>query len=83
MHTRMKSHLTKYNSKKQDITESSAFYKHIQNAHGGAFEGNLFEELFDVEIVRAYSKPATRQTEEGVFMINIQGELLNSKKDRH
>ena len=83
MHTRMKSHLTKYNSKKKDIRESSAFYKHIQNAHGGDFQGKPFEDIFEVEIVKAYSKPATRQTEEGVFMINVKGELLNSKTEWH
>ena len=83
MHTRMKSHLTKYNSKKQDIKDSSAFYKHIKNAHGGDFQGKPFEELFEVEIVKAYTKPMTRQTEEGIFMINVKGELLNSKTEWH
>ena len=43
MHTRMKSHLSKYNSKKKDIRESSAFYKHIQNAHVGNFQGKTFK----------------------------------------
>ena len=83
MHIRMKSHLTKYNSKKAEIRESSAFYKHMENAHGGVKEGKAFEELFDVEIVKAYSKPMTRQTEEGTFMINVEGELLNSKTEWH
>ena len=63
MHTRMKSHLSKYNSKKKDIRESSAFYKQIQNAHGGDNQGKTFEDLFEVKIVKAYMKPATRQTE--------------------
>ena len=81
MHIRMKSHLTKYNLKKAEIRESSAFYKHMENAHGGVKEGRAFEDLFNVEIVKAYSKPMTRQTEEGTFMINVEGELLNSKTE--
>ena len=83
MHVRMKSHLTKFYSKKQDIRESSAFVKHMQNSHGGIREGAKFEDLFEIEIVKAYSKPMTRQTEEGTFMINIKGELLNSKTEWH
>ena len=83
MQTRTKSHLSKYNSKKTDTMESSAFYKHALNANGGDFQGNTIEELFDVEIVKAYSKPATRQTGEEIFMINVGGELLTSKTDWH
>ena len=75
--------IQQYIIKKEDIRDSSAFFKHIQNAHEGAFERKPFEELSNVEIVRAYSKPYTRKTEEGVFMINIQGELLNSKTEWH
>ena len=36
-----------------------------------------------MEIVKAYNKPMSRQTEEGTFMINIKGELLNSKTEWH
>ena len=36
-----------------------------------------------VEKVKAYSKPITRQTEEGTFMLNIKGKLLNSKTEWH
>ena len=39
--------------------------------------GSTFEDYFTVEIVKAYNKPRTRQTEEGTLMINIKGELLN------
>ena len=79
----MKSHLTKFYSKKQEIRDSSAFRKHLHNSHGGVEEGAKFEDFFKVEIVKAYSKPMTRQTEEGTFMININGELLNSKTEWH
>ena len=74
MHVRMKSHLTKFNSKQHHIR---AFFKHLQNTHGGRKEGQDFAECFFVEIVKAYQKPMTRQTEEGTFMINTVGELLN------
>ena len=40
--------------------------------------GKPFEEVFEVEVVKAYSKPATRQTKEGIFLINVEGELLNT-----
>ena len=83
MHVRMKSHLTKFYSKKQDIRESSAFIKHLQNSHGGVREGAKFEDMFEIEIVKAYNKPLTRQTEEETFMINVKGELLNSKTELH
>ena len=42
-----------------------------------------FSECFEVEIVKAYKKPITRQTEEGTFMVNIKEELLNSKTEWH
>ena len=83
MHVHYKSHLTKFNSKKTDIKESSAFYKHLKNAHGGNTESLKFSDCFLVEIVKAYSKPITRQTEEGTFMVNIEGNLLNSKTEWH
>ena len=83
MHVRMKSHLTKFNSKKPHIRDSSAFFKHLQNTHGGLKEGQGFADCFFVEIVKAYKKPMTRQTEEGTFMINTDGELLNSKTEWH
>ena len=41
------------------------------------------EDYFIVKIVRADNKPVIRQTEEGTFMINIKGELLNSKTEWH
>ena len=83
MHIRMKSHLSKFYSKKLDIKESSAFYKHLINKHGGMSTGTTFEDYFTVEIVKAYNKPMSKQTEEGTFMINIKGKLLNSKTEWH
>jgi hypothetical protein len=77
MHTRTKSHLSKFYSKTKKIRESSAFVKHIENKHGGLKHGDLFEDYFGIFIVKAYHKPITRNIEEGVFIINYEGEILN------
>ena len=45
--------------------------------------GSTFGDYFSVEIVKAYNKPMTRQTEERTFMINVKEELLNSKTEWH
>ena len=83
MHTRAKSHLSKIYSKTKKIRESSAFIKHIENKHGGIKEGDLFEDYFEIFIEKAYKKPITRIIEEGVFIINYEGEILNSKTEWH
>ena len=83
MHTRMKSHLTKYNSKAKATRESSAFFKHLSNSHGDLEKGKPFEEYFDVKIVKSYKKPLTRCVEEGTFIVNFEEEVLNSKKEWH
>ena len=81
MHTRMKSHLTKFYSKKPQIPESSAFYKHLENKHGGLHPGSTFNDQFTVEIIKAFNKPLSRQIEESTIMMNVKGELLNSKQN--
>ena len=64
------------------MRESSAFYKHIQNEHGGLKQGETFESYFpEVNIVKAYQKVLNRSIEEGTFMINHNGEVLNSKTE--
>ena len=83
MHTCAKSHLTKFNSKSQHIREGSAFYNHIQNKHGGLKDGEKFEDYFEILIVKSYRKPLTRIIEEGTFIINHEGEVLNSKNEWH
>jgi hypothetical protein len=83
MHTRAKAHLTKFYSKKKDIRESSAFFKHLENKHGGLKVGEKFEDYFEITIVKAYRKPLTRNIEEGTFIINYHGEILNSKNEWH
>ena len=82
MHKRMKEHLTKFRSKNQETRESSAFYKHIESEHGGVKQGECFETYFPaVNIVKAYTKVLNRNIEEGTFMINHAGEVLNSKTE--
>ena len=81
MHTRAKSHLTKFNSKSNKIRETSAFYKHIENSHGGLKVDENFESYFTFEITKAYQKVITRGVEEGTFVVNHQGEVLNSKNE--
>ena len=49
MHTRAKSHLTKFKSKIQQTREGSAFYKHIENKHGGLKSGEHFEDYLTLK----------------------------------
>ena len=83
MHTRMKSHITKFNSKVKANRESSAFIKHLCKTHGDLKKGKPFEEYFDIKIVKSYKKPLTRCVEEGTFIVNFEGEVLNSKNEWH
>ena len=83
MHTRAISHLTKFNSKSQHIRESSTFYTNIQNKHGGLKDGQKVDDNFEILIVKSYRKPLTRIIEEGTFIINHEGEVLNSKIEWH
>ena len=83
MHTRLKSHLSKFNSKSKHIREGSAFWKHLENTHGGLKEGETFSDYFEVHIVKEYSKPLTRVIEEGTFIVNYKSELFNSKNEWH
>ena len=82
MHKRMKEHLTKFNSKVQKTREDSAFYKHIMNTHNGLKPGETFESYFgEVNITKSYNKVLTRCVEEGTFIINHKGQVLNSKSE--
>ena len=83
MHTRLKSHLSKFNSKLKHVREGSAFWKHLENTHGGLKDGEVFNDYFEVLIVKAYTKPITRVVEEGTFIVNFEAELLNSKNEWH
>ena len=54
--------------------KTSEFSKH---KHGVVKEGAKFEDYFEIFIVKAYRKPITRVVEEGVFIINHEGQILN------
>lgn len=81
MHTRAKSHLSKFSSKSIKIRETSAFFKHIENSHGGLKADEGFEDYYSFEITKAYQKVITRGVEEGTFIVNHKGEVLNSKNE--
>ena len=83
MHCRSKEHISKFNSKVVTTREESAFYKHMSNKHGGVPENNEFGDLFEIKIIKAYKKPFTRHVEEGTFIANHEGEILNSKSEWH
>ena len=40
-----------------------------------------FEDMYSVKVVRAYSKVLTRCVDEGTFIAEHKGELLNSKSE--
>ena len=84
LHTRIKSHVSKFNSKQLRIKETSAFYKHLVIKHENTqWEGKTFDELFEVKALKSYEKVFTRVVEEGTFMVKHNGEILNSKSEWH
>ena len=83
MHCRSKEHVCKFNSKSEKIRSESAFYKHLMNSHGGKADDKTFSDYFEIQILKAYQKPFTMLVEEGTFISNHKGELLNSKNEWH
>ena len=72
---------TKQNISK-DIREFSAFFKHVEFEHNAMKKDEIFEDYFQkVNIVKAYTKVLNRSIEEGTFMINHNGEVLNLKTE--
>ena len=43
----------------------------------------MCQQDFGLSIMKAYQKPVTRNNEEGTFIINHNGEILNSKNVWH
>ena len=82
-HCRIKEHVSKFNSKTPKVREESAFYKHLENTHGGKAENKTFADYFEVRILKAYKKPFTMCVEEGTYISSHKGELLNSKSEWH
>ena len=82
-HCRSKEHVSKFNSKTAKVREESAFYKHLENSHGGKAEDKTFADYFEFRILKAYKKPFTMCVEEGTYISSHKGELLNSKSEWH
>ena len=78
-----KSTSRKFNSKSEKIRAESAFYKHLMNSHGGKSDDRNFSDYFEIQILKAYKKPFTMLVEEGTYISNHKGELLNSKSEWH
>ena len=84
MHCRCKEHISKFNSKQEKTKMESAFIKHLVNKHEDVDINHVkFEDVFSVKVVRAYSKVLTRCVDEGTFIAEHKGELLNSKSEWH
>ena len=64
----------------QETREGSAFFKHIEDKHK---KGEKFEDYIHLLIIKSYNKTMTRNIEEGTFIINYQGKILNSKNKWH
>ena len=75
--------MSKLNSKSEKIRSESAFYKHLMNSHWGKSDEKTFSDSFEIKILKAYQKPLTMLVEEGTFISNHKGELLNSKNEWH
>ena len=70
-------------AKVKKIRAESAFFKHLMNSHGGKSDGKNFSDYFEIQILKAYKKPFTMLVEEGTYISNHKGELLNSKSEWH
>ena len=80
MHCCSKEHLTKFNSKKKETKEKPAFYTHLVTSHVGGPANKTFAELFQIETLKEYMKPITRNAEEGTFIDTHKGEIIIKKK---
>ena len=75
--------MSKFNSKTSKTREEYAFFKHLMNSHGGKDDDKEFDDYFELKILKAYKKPFTICVEEGTYIANHQGEVLNSKSEWH
>ena len=67
----------------QATREGIVFYKHMTTVHGGVYENNYFGDFFEIVTIKAYKKPFTRNVEEGTYIANHEGEVINSKTEWH
>ena len=78
MHTRTKSHESKFRSKTLKVREGSAFYIHMVNEHPDTpLEGKPIDTFFEVNILKAYQKVFTRLVDEGTHLNSHEGPVLN------
>ena len=81
-HTRMKEHISKFNSKTDHIKKDSPFIKHLINKHK---EVNIdqvkLKDVYDVRVIKSYRKVFTRGVDEGTNIGAHEGALLNSKSE--
>ena len=83
IHCRAKEHISKFNSTKEKTRSESAFIKHLDSSHGGKTGIKSFSDYFSIKVLKAYQKAFTKCVEEGTYMANHKGELLNSKSEWH
>ena len=83
MHCRSKEHVSKFKSKTEKIRIESAFIKYLKSKHQGRASNKSFSDYFNIEIMKSYRKPVTKCVEEGTYIANHQGEVLNSKSEWH
>ena len=77
MHCRAKEYLSKFNCGVEHIRKESAFFKHLVNTYRGRDQSKEFPDYFEIEIMKAYSKSFTKCGEEGTYIANPKGEVLN------
>ena len=81
-HCRILEHQSKFRSKKLDVKEESAFYKHMALAHSDIYKtGDELEVHFNFEVLKVFKFPLDREVDEGVRMVMHTGVLLNSKTE--
>ena len=83
MHCRGKEHVSKFSSKSRKVQVESAFIKHLESSHEGKDDEKMFEDYFEIEILKAYSKAFTMCVEEGTLISSHEGAILNSKSEWH
>ena len=65
------------------IWDSTQHLKSVPIIEGGVPGNKEFWDLFEIEIIKAYKQPFTRNIEDGTFIANHDGEILNSQSEWH
>ena len=77
MHCRAEEHLSKFNSGVERIKKETAFLKPLENTYRGRDKSKEFHDNFEIEIMKAYSKSFIKCVEEGTYIANPKGDVLN------